>query len=339
MSQPTSDDLSNYRGKRVLITGTGYIAAAIVRLLGQVECEIAVLRRPSAVSLPKRVGRAMLIDLPHGYWDRDAWTSAITGASAVIHLAAQTGARQAEADRLADYTASVAPLALLLDVCRDTGQRPVVVFASSVTVLGSPDRLPADETAPPRPFGVYEIHKLLGELYLADAVAKQQVRGTALRIPNVYGPGPTLSSGERGVLGRVVRNALQTGQISIYGDGKMLRDYIYVDDVASAFLSAMPHIDAIRLPAYVLAGDKPLSLAEAFGKTAARIEHLTGRAIAVTHVPPPAGLQAVDFRSYFGSAQALREATGWRPAVDFDEGLRRTVMAIQNESESKSWLQ
>lgn len=339
MSQPIGDDVNSYRGKRVLITGTGYIAAAIVRLLGQVECEIAVLRRPSALSLPKQAGRAVLVDLPHGYWDRDAWASAIAGASAVIHLAAQTGARQAEIDRLADYTASVAPLALLLEACRDGGQRPVVVFASSVTVLGSPDHLPADETATPRPFGVYEIHKLLGEFYLADAVAKQQVRGTSLRIPNVYGPGPLSSSGERGVLGRVVRNAMQSGQINIYGDGAMLRDYLFVDDVAAAFLAVAPAIDSIRLPAYLLAGGAPLSLADSFKKAAARVEELTGKAVAVAHVPPPQGSQAADFRSYFGNARAFHDATGWRPAVDFDEGLRRTVMAIRNEGEARPWPQ
>ena len=333
----TERALQSYDGKRVVVTGAGYIAAAIVRLLSDADCEIVMLRRASALALPKRVGRASIVDMAQGYWDRGAWQAAISGACAVIHLAAQTGARQADSDWVADYHGSVAPLALLLDACHAARTAPVVAYASSATLAGSPERLPADESTPTQLFGVYEIHKMLGEQYLANAVEKGAVRGAALRIPNVYGPGPVSSSGERGVLNRIVRSAMQTGKVSIYGDGAMMRDYLYVDDVAAAFLAVAPNVKALRLPAYVLAGDAPLSLTDAFNRAARSVEAATGRIVTVAHVPSPAGMQPVDFRSYYGNARAFRDATGWRPAVDFETGLRRTVSAMQSESEAGAW--
>ena len=335
-----SEHLDYYRGKRVLLTGAGYVGAAIVRLLARVECEIVVLRRPSALVIPQHIGHATLIDRPRGYGERSAWADAVAGVSAIFHLAAQTGGRQAENDWTADYAASVAPLALMLEACRAADSRPAVVFASSATVMGSPARLPASESDPVQPYGVYEIHKLLGESYLRHAVSEGRVRGTALRIPNVYGPGPVASSGERGVLNLIARAAIETGRINVYGDGRMLRDFLFVDDVAAAFLAVPARLDSIKLAAYLLGSGQPITLVDAFRAVAGSVERIAGRPVTISHIAPPAEARPIDFRSFHADASAFRDATGWRRTIDFDTGITRTVQAIHGASaQARSWPQ
>src|SRR4029453_17445061 len=107
--------------------------------------------------------------------------------------------------------------------------------------------------------------------------------------------------------------------IQIYGDGSQLRDFVYVDDAADAFLRAGASL-ACNGEVFNVGGDQPISHSEL---TALLIEIAgTGR---VQYVPWPADKKAIDIGSFFADSSKFKRTTGWRPSVDLRNGLGRTI--------------
>jgi len=313
-------------GRRVLITGgAGYLGTAIAHALSEVDVTLVRLARPGAAR-PPLTGRARVEELSADVRDPGVWERALPGVDVVLHLAAQTSAYVAERDPLADLDANVRPLLALLDACRRASLRPVVVAAGTATQAGLTPQLPVDESVPDRPITIYDLHKLAAERYLEHHVRAGAVRGATLRLANVYGPGPRSGAPDRGVLNLMVRRALSGQALTVYGDGAFVRDYVFVDDVARAFLAAAARVDRVDGRHFVVGSGCGATIAEAVHLVADTVARLTGRPpVAVTHVPPPPGLLPIEERSFVADTAAFRAATGWEPRVTLAEGVEATV--------------
>ena len=113
-----------------------------------------------------------------------------------------------------------------------------MVFAGTRQVYGRPDSLPVDETHLVRPTDVNGINKAAGEYYHLVYNNVFGVRACSLRLTNVYGPRQLIRHNRQGFIGWFIRLAIEDATIQIYGDGSQLRDFVYVDDAADAFLRA-----------------------------------------------------------------------------------------------------
>jgi nucleoside-diphosphate-sugar epimerase len=253
------------------------------------------------------------------------WAPLLEGVDLVFHLAAQTSARVAEQDPEEDLRANVLPLLRILECCRRGALRPFVLFAGSATQVGLTARVPVGEEVPDAPITVYDVHKSMAEGYLEHYVRRGFVRGATLRLANVYGPGPGSSSADRGVLNLMIRRALRGEPLTIYGDGKPLRDYVFIEDAARAFLAAAAAPDAVNGRHFLVGSGLGTSLAEAMRLVAARVGARTGRPAPVTHVAPPADQSPIELRDFVADIGRLSSATGWRPAVPLAEGIDRTI--------------
>ena len=319
---------SQLSGKTVLITGgAGYVATGIVRLLVEVDCRILRLMRPGRQAVAV-TGKAQVRDVHGDVRERATWEAFLTDVDVVFHLAAQTSVYQADGDPAADLQANVLPMLHLMEVCRRQERPPAVVFAGTVTEGGLPDRLPVDEEHPDRPVTIYDLHKLMAEGYLKHYAGEGCARGVILRLANVYGPGPASSRGDRGVLNTMIRRALQGDPLTIYGAGNHLRDYVYVEDVAQAFLDAACAIEAVQGRHFVIGSGEGHTVAEAIRLVAERVAAKTGRRVPVTHVEPPAGLSPIEARNFVADPRRFMEATGWRPRHSLQDGIDRTIEAF-----------
>ena len=295
-------------GASLFITGgSGYLASNLVLALSAIGCSIDLLSRSD--------------DL----WSQKTWERAVEGVDAVFHFAAQTSVPVAERDPEADYHSNVLPMLLLLEACRRMGRRPVVLFAGTVTQAGLTRSIPVNEANPDHPITIYDLHKLFAEAYLKRYVEAGVVNGACLRLANVFGPGPKSSSADRGVLNMMVRKALAGETLTIYGSGERIRDYVFVDDVVSAFLHAAARMDRVNGRHFVIGSGQGRSIAEAVEAVAERASLRIGRRPPVVHREPPSPPSPIEDRDFIADTTAFRRATGWLPQVGFLDGLDRTL--------------
>ena len=140
-----------------------------------------------------------------------------------------------------------------------------------------------------------------------------------LRLTNVYGPRQLVKHNRQGFVAWFIRLAIEDGTIQIYGDGSQLRDFVFVDDAADAFLRAGAS-DAVNGEVFNVGGDQPISH-----------RHLTSLLIdiagsgRVEYVEWPAEKKVIDIGSVYTDSSKFKRTTGWTPSIPLAEGLRRTV--------------
>lgn len=328
MARLDDTTISWLAGKSILVTGGGgFIAASLIRLLCDAECRIVrLLRHPTEAW--RDSGRAHVEDLVGDVRDPVLWQSLPAGMDVVFHLAAQTSAYEANRDPRSDLDSNVLPMLLMLQACRERSLSPVVICASTVTICGLPERLPVGEDYPDAPITVYDLHKQMAENYLKYHVRVGTVRGAALRLANVYGPGPRSSRADRGILNQMVGRALRGEALTVYGRGEQLRDYVHVEDVARAFVAAAVHADALSGGHYIVGRGDGYSIAQALEIVAERVAARTGKRAPVTSVEPPAGLSPIEARNFVADTRRFAEATGWRAQHALPQGIDTLIESL-----------
>ncbi|MFJ8150147.1 NAD-dependent epimerase/dehydratase family protein [Streptomyces sp. NPDC096048] len=319
---------------RPLITvlgASGFIGSHVVaELAGRPVRLRAVARRPT---VPAGLGRSVAdvetraVDLsrPGGLAD------AVAGSDAVVHLVAHhDGAgtwRAADGDTAAERlnTGLVQELADALRPAPATGRPPtVVVFAS--TAGAATDGVPG--FAGTEPATAYERHKLAAERVLADATAADALCGVSLRLPTVFGPAPAPAV-DRGVISAMARRALDGAPITMWHDGTVRRDLLYVRDAVTAFTAALHHAPALAGRHWSVGSGRGTPLGDVFRTLAATVANRTGRPpVPVRQVEPPAFASAADFRDVRVDHAPFRAVTGWAPRVPLHEAVARTVAAL-----------
>jgi UDP-glucose 4-epimerase len=315
-------------GKRILVTGgAGYLAGSLVNLLKVADCHITRLGR-SAEKFTPVTGAARIEDAVGDVRERSVWERELKNVDIVFHLASQTSVYVANEDPTADFEANVRPMLYLLETCRRQNLHPVVLFSGTVTEAGIPTRLPVDESHPDNPVTVYDLHKLMAENYLKYYVAQGFVRGASLRLANVYGPGAKSSSADRGVLNMTILKALAGEPITVYGSGEQLRDYIYVEDVAQAFVRAADSIELTNGSHFVMGTGEGHTIAEAMATVSKRVALKTGLEVPLVHVEPPTPQSPIEGRNFVADSRLFSRLTGWRARYSLAEGIDRTIEAV-----------
>lgn len=322
--------------KRILITGGfGYLASNVIRHLKDTDCQIIRLGRRLSNSYPEN-GCVHVENRKGDVRDIDVWDSLLEGIDIIFHFAAQTSVYTANAEPSSDLEVNVLPMLRLLETCKKKKTKPTILFSGTATEAGIPGSLPVDETQPDRPLTIYDLHKLVSENYLKHYVRGGIVRGAVLRLANVYGPGPKSSSADRGVLNQMVRKALNGEPLTIYGKGDYLRDYIYVGDVARAFLHAASAIERIDGEHFVIGSGKGYTIAEAINMVADRVGIKTGNRVPVVHVETPSTLSPIEFRNFVANSRKFSALTGWKANVDLAVGIDYTIESLLKNEEART---
>jgi UDP-glucose 4-epimerase len=243
----------------------------------------------------------------------------------VSHHAAQIDVRVSVQDPRKDARINLDGLLNVLQNANRHGSR-VVFISSGGVVYGEPETRPTPETAPKLPESPYGVTKLAGEQYLYYYARIHGMEYAALRYSNVYGPRQD-PHGEAGVVAIFGSRILAGEPLTVFGDGEQTRDYVYVGDVVAANLhvSALdpdPVGTSLDQRAYNVGTSRETSVNE----LAREIMAAGGREVPVENAPArPGELQHSSL-----DTTKLR-STGWAPATELREGLRRTLEFIEEK--------
>jgi len=315
----------SFKNKTVLITGaSGFIGHALASSLSSTACTIIRASRNKNRLAPLK-GLADVQDYELDYRAADVWQDLLGGVDIVFFLGAQTSAKKADADPEQDFIDNVRPLFTLLEHCRKSGSKPTIVFASTATVVGLAEQLPVAEGIYENPVTVYDIHKLSCEKYLSYYAGMDYVESCSLRLANVYGPGTTSGSSDRGILNQMIRRAAMGESLSLYGEGLQLRDYTYISDVVAAFEAAALQIENTNARYFNIGSGMGHNLAEAFGEIVSIAKASLGTAIEVERVASPSATSPIETRNYVADTSSFTKATGWSAEVELRDGIKKTL--------------
>ena len=314
----TSLETISGEGRRVLVTGgAGFVGSHVADAYVERGDRVWVIDDLSSGRMENVPPGADFVKMDIGD-PRAADLIRDVGFDLINHHAAQIDVRVSVADPIADARVNVAGLVNILEAARHAGTRRVVFVSSGGVVYGEPDVYPTPEDAPKRPVSPYGVSKLAGEYYLNYYREVHGLEYVALRYSNVYGPrqDPT---GEAGVVAIFCNRLIDGNPLIIYGDGEQVRDYVYVEDVASANLMASgmaledgPGIDGRAFNVGTEAATSVNTLAMLLEEIA---EVQWGR---IHREARPGDVRCNTL------ATARIRANGWAPARDLREGLART---------------
>lgn len=314
-----------YSGKKVLFTGgAGYIAYNVLELLKNVDCEI--VRFDVGDKFPEITGaKAHIKNVSGDIKDKNTAERLLKDMDVVFHFAAQTSVYVANEDPVSDAMVNILPLINMLEIAKKNGNIPAFIFSGTVTVSGVDVPLPVNNASKDDPVTIYDLHKILAEHYISYYSKKRHIKGAVLRLANIYGPGPKSSSSDRGILNKMVQKALSGQDITVYGAGNFLRDYIYVKDVATAFLLAGINAEALAGGHFVISSGKGTKLADAFRMVADTVAERTGKKVNVVNIAPPDGLSPIENRNFVGDPSEFKSITGWEGGRSLEDGIGETV--------------
>ena len=305
----------------VVTGGAGFIGSHVVeRLLAEhSDARVRVLddfSTGSMANLPFAAGAGDRLDVVRGDIRDLATLERVTrDASVVFHQAAMRSVPRSVADPLGANDHNVTGTLNVLEAARRAGVRRVV-YASSSSVYGDNPALPKRESQPTAPISPYAVSKVANELYASVWARLFGVETVGLRYFNVFGPRQDPKSEYAAVIPRFILWALRGEQLEVHGDGHQSRDFTYIDNVVEANLLAARAPAASGESFNVGCGDR-VSLLDII----ARLEKMVGRTLERRHTPSRAG----DVPHTLADIDKATRLMGYRPLVDFDEGLRRTV--------------
>jgi len=320
-----------YQGKRVLITGaSGYIAWNLIKELAKYNCVI-ICFSANTKNVIHQSGNANFEFIEASYQDEISFKKAVKDIDIIYHLASQTSVYEAEKNPLADYEANVRPIQLLLEASRKSGGCPIIIFSGTSTQCGIAKELPVDENVIDNPITTYDFHKLQAERWLKFYISQGWLKGVSLRLTNVYGPGPKSSSSDRGILNLMIDKALKGESLNVYGAGEYIRDYIYIDDVISTFLSAPLDIKKLNGKHFVLGSGKGETINDAINLVGRLVSQETGKKVFVKNIDMPKKMSKIEFRNFKAGIGALHKIGLCNNMLSIEEGINKTIKNLIQE--------
>lgn len=307
------------QAKTFLVTGaTGFIGGALVKRL--LEHGHTVRR---AVRDSPKEPNDIQIDLPASISD---WETAISGVDGVFHLAWSTVPGTADREPLADVTTNVAGAVCLLEALRRRAHIPLVLTSSGGTVYGAPEFTPIPETHPLKPIGIYGASKMAVENYALVYRRQFGVDARIMRLSNPFGPGQDVN-GQLGAATVFAWKAITGQEISIWGDGSVVRDFIYIEDTVNALLSLMnasPEVFISSGPIVNIGSGRGVSLKH----IVTTIENALNRKIPVKYE----FARTFDVPVNVLDISLAWHALQWRPETTFEEGMNHLLRAFADKA-------
>ena len=313
-----------FAAKSVLITGgLGFIGSNLAIRLVECGAEVTLLD----AMIPGHGGNLFNIEPIKDevvvnfsdIRDEHSMNYIVRGKDYIFHLAGQNDHVLSQTDPYPDIDINVKGSVVLLEACRKFNPDVRLVYTGTRGEYGSVALLPAGEDTPINPRGIYELSSLTAQKVFKIYHDNQGIRSVTLRLTNIYGERAQMLHSRFGVANWFIRLAIDGQPIQVFGDGKIVRDFVYVQDCVDAICACAGAEDAYGEVLNV-GDDAPSSFLE-LAETVVE-EAGAGSWRFAPFTPERAAVEPGDFCS---DISKIRRVAGWGPTTSLREGIRRTI--------------
>jgi UDP-glucose 4-epimerase len=243
----------------------------------------------------------------------------VKGKDYIFHLAGQVNHVDSMRNPLQDLDINCRGTLVLLESLRQYNRSARVIFAGTRGEYGSSVKLPVDEDHPTNPKGIYAVTNLTAEKMVLIYDDIYGIKGACLRITNTYGPRHQMAHDEYGVFNWFIRKAMDNEDIPVFGDGRILRDFLYVEDLVECMLM-ITRTDAAYGKVFNIGTGVPVSFIE----LAKKITEIAGGGSA-RFTEFTQERKEVEPGDYYADISRIKKVVGWEPHIPLEEGIKRTI--------------
>ncbi|HEX7320806.1 MAG TPA: NAD-dependent epimerase/dehydratase family protein [bacterium] len=315
---------AGFSGKDVLVTGgLGFIGSNLSIRLVELGARVTIIDN----MLPEHGGNLFNIEpikdkVNINFGDilsESVMNYLVQGKDLVFHLAGQVSHVLSLSNPYPDIDINIKGTAILMEALKKHNQHATVVYTGTRGVYGSSVRLPVDENAPTYPKGIHEIANLTAEKIVKVYNDIHGIKSVLLRLTNIYGPRAQMKHSHYGVVNWFIRQAIDGEALKVFGDGKIVRDFLYVDDCVDAILACAASEKGFGEVLNV-GIDKPTSFLELI-KT---IVEIAGKG-SWEFAPYSPERKAQEPGDFYSDIEKIRKIAGWKPSTSLRDGITRTL--------------
>ncbi|PMP92748.1 MAG: hypothetical protein C0171_00070 [Caldisphaera sp.] len=303
----------------IIVTGgAGFIGSNLIEDILKDDNDVIIIDNLSSGSRYNINERAKLIISDVSKYKEIEFLEKFKGEEvSIIHLAAIVSVDEVRENPIRGIEVNVNGTSNILELARKLDA--YITIASSAAVYGEKEKMPIDEDDEKKPINLYGFTKLMGEEMLLSYIKEYGLKGSALRLFNVYGP--KMKKGPyAGVIQIFIEKLLKNETPIIHGDGKNTRDFIYVKDVTNAF------INAIKFKAsgiYNIGTGKEITIKELLDV----IEKIIGKYKEPIYDEP----RKNDIKKSVAKIEKAKKELNWEPIYSLEEGLKKTINYIYSK--------
>jgi len=327
--------MKTFSDKKILITGgLGFIGSSLALKLVEQDAKVTIVDS----MLPALGGNLFNVESIQDkikinfsdIRDENSMRYLVRDQEYIFHLAGQVNHVDSIRDPLNDFDINCRGTLILLEACHMHNREARIVFTGTRGQYGPSVKLPVSEEHPMQPKGIYAISNMAAEKMIFVYHNVHKIKGVCLRITNTYGPRHQMKTDEYGVFNWFIRKAIDGEEISVFGDGRLLRDFTYVDDLVEC-LMMVSLCDEAYGDVFNVGTGVPVS----FVDLARKIVEIAGSG-GYTYTEFTEERKALEPGDYYADINKIKSVVGWTPKIDLDDGIGRT-MAFYRRFKDKYW--
>ncbi len=327
--------MSEFKNKKVLITGgLGFVGSNLSIRLAESGADVLIVDN----MLPRQGGNLFNIEPVKNkvrvnisdIRNRTSMNHLVKGMDYIFHLAGQVNHVDSVKNPLNDLSINVEGTLVIMEALRENNPGAKVIFTGTRGEYGTSLKLPVSERHEINPIGIYAITNFAAERIVLTYHNLHKIKSVCLRITNTFGPRHQMNHDEYGVFNWFIRKAMDNDTISIFGDGRILRDYLFIDDLVES-LSMIALKESAYGEVYNIGSGVPVN----FLDLANKIISITGSG-KTKYTGFTTERKALEPGDYYADITKIHKAIGWKPKTALDSGIKKTIKYYK-QNKDKYW--
>lgn len=313
-----------FKNKNILVTGgLGFVGSNLSIKLAELGANVLIVDN----MLPRQGGNMFNIEPVKNkvrinisdIRNATSMNHLVKGMDYIFHLAGQVNHVDSVKNPLNDLSINVEGTLIIMEALRVNNPTAKVIYTGTRGEYGASLKLPVEESHAINPIGIYAITNFAAERIVLTYHNLHKIKSLCLRITNTYGPRHQMIHDEYGVFNWFIRKAMDDETIPVFGDGRILRDYLFIDDLVESMIK-IALIDSAYGEVYNVGSGVPIS----FIDLAKKIVAITGTG-KIDYAEFTSERKALEPGDYFADISKIKKTIEWSPKTGLDEGIEKTI--------------